>query len=245
MPGSLIAPCYPTEGAVVDTDTFVTTCYVTVDDLIKALSPPIQGNRRGRPPRLSDSEVITLTLLAQWHGRGSERAALRLAAQYWTALFPAVSTIEQSAFNRRVRSLAGLLARIGPAATEQVTRLVGESGYEALDCTAVPLMSRTRGERTRLFGRHEATIGRGGTDRDWYYGVKLCVAADEHGCVTGFLAGPANTEDRWMAEGLFRWRSDQDSGQPEPEELRAVLGPAHRRRGERIGPTGELWPVEG
>jgi len=231
----------------VDTDTFVTTCYVIVDDLLKALSSPVRQHRRGRPLLLSDSEFITLMLLAQWHGRGSERAALRCAQERFATYFPRISGLGQSSFNKRARSLWQTLARIGPAVTERIVRLDGgDSGaYEALDCTAIPLMSRRRGERTRLFGRDEATIGRGGVDQGWYYGVKLCIAVTMHGCATGFLAGPANTGDRWMAEGLLRWRAAPDSGQPAPEELAAVLGPTHRRGGARTGPTGPLWPPEG
>lgn len=226
------------------TDTFVTTVYVIVDDLLKLLQGP--RPRRGRPPLHSDSEIITLLLLAQWHGRGSERAALRFAQQHWEGYFPGIARVGQSSFNKRGRSLRGDLARIGPAVAAQAAALDGGGGvYEAVDCTAVPLMSLRRGERARLFGPGEASVGRGGVDRGWYYGVKLCMAVSAQGSATAFLAGPANTEDRWMAEALFRWRANPDGGQPTAEELAVVLGPAHRSRGARIGPTGPLWPVEG
>ena len=68
-------------------------------------------------------------------------------------------------------------------------------------------MRRCRGKRRRLFGA-EADIGRGGSDRDWYYGCKLLLSATPEGAVAGFLLGPANTEDRWMAESFFCWRKN-------------------------------------
>lgn len=230
-----------------DTDTFVTTCYVIVDDLLKVLSPPVQQPRRGRRPCLCDSEFITLMLLIQWHGRGSERAALRFAQQHWVSYFPGLAHLGQSSFNKRGRSLRQTLARIGPAVSARIAPQDGVEGclYEALDCTAVPLMSRRRGERTRLFRKDEASVGRGGVDRGWYYGVKLFIAVSAQGSATGFTVAPASTGDRWLAEGLFAWRRDPDAGQPTAEELAGVLGPSHQRGGGRTGPTGPLWPVEG
>ena len=67
--------------------------------------------------------------------------------------------------------------------------------YEVLDCVPVPLMRRCRGRRRRLFGA-EAAIGKGGSDRDWYYGCKLLLSVTAEGVVTGFTLAPADTEDR-------------------------------------------------
>ena len=51
------------------------------------------------------------------------------------------------------------------------------------------------------FAPGEAAIGKGGSDRRWEYGIKLLAVVEESGCVSGFIAGPANTEERWLAEG--------------------------------------------
>ena len=57
----------------VDFDTFLTTVYVLVDT---AVAQQPFAPHRGRPPHLSDSEVLTLLLLGQFLG-GSERHLLR------------------------------------------------------------------------------------------------------------------------------------------------------------------------
>lgn len=227
-----------------DTDTFVTALYVLVDDTLNP-NPTSRPNKRGRPGYLTASELVTVMLLLQWNARGSESEALRYATRHWTHFFPGLAKVQQSAFNQAARKHAGLAMRVGQAAVAQLAERKGGWSYETLDCTAVPLMSRRRGERTRLFKPDEAAMGRGGSDKDWYYGVKLFAALSERGCVSGFTVAPANTEDRWMAEGLFRWREDSEAGQPTEEELAGVLGPSHRRGGKRVGPTGPLWPVEG
>ncbi len=181
---------------------------------------------------------MALVLLAQWHHTGSERAFIRFAAHYWKGYFPALS---QSSFNRCMRKLGGLVSKI---AVRVGRRLAVEGfGYEAADGTVVSLMRRCRGEKHRLFGKEEAWIGRGGSDEEWEYGIRLFATAGAHGGVTGFAAGPANTEERWLAERVLSLRHKPSAGQPAPEELEAVLGPSHH--GRRKGPPGPLWPGEG
>jgi hypothetical protein len=105
----------------------------------------------------------------------------------------------------------------------------------------VPLARIARGRRHRVFAEDEAAIGRGGVDRRWYYGGKLLLAVQADGVITGFIVGPANTEERWLLEALLCWRHDPSRAPWTP----ADLPPSHRRGGGYVGPTGLLWPVEG
>lgn len=108
-----------------DPDTFLTAVYVIVDDLCQAKSGEVRPKRRGRKPVLSESEVITLALLSQWHGRGSERAFLRFAARHWRSYFPLLG---QSGFNKRVRALRSRIAELALEVGRQVRRLMGTGG---------------------------------------------------------------------------------------------------------------------
>lgn len=226
-----------------DLDTFLVTVYCIVDDLYHAHYAPIKPRRRGQRPGLSDSEVLTLTLLAQWQGRRSERAFLRYASRHWRAYFPHL--LSQSAFNRRVRDLAGGLCALGPQCGRQVAQVLAPSpAYAVLDTVPVPLMRRCRGQRHRCFAA-EAAIGCGGSDRDWYDGVPVLTVVEANGPISGFVMGPATTEARWLAEALLRWRVDPALPPPTATEVAPVLGPSHRRGGQRQGPTGPLAPRHG
>jgi hypothetical protein len=153
--------------------------------------------------------------------------------------------LDQSAFNRRARDLMGVLCALGPAIKQQAMAVLGLAPtYEVFDGVPVPLMRRCRGSQHRLF-RDEAAIGRGGSDKDWYYGVKMLSSVDEHGFLNGFVVGPANTEERWLAEGCLRWRLDPTMPAPTSHDLAGILGPTHRRGGQRQGPTGPLGPRQG
>lgn len=218
-----------------DADTFLVAVYTVVDDLYRTHYAPHKPIRRGRPPQLADSEVLTLMLLCQWRQDRSQAAFVRWVHAHRLADFPAMLT--PTAFGRRVRDLTGVLCQLGPLISQQLGVLVGTPQYEIIDAVPVPLMRRCRGERHRLFGA-EAAVGRGGSDAHWYYGCSLCDVVLADGVISGFVVGPASTNERWLAECLYRWRLDPWAPQPESEELAAVLGRRHRH--DRIGPTGPI-----
>jgi hypothetical protein len=218
-----------------DHDTFLTAVYTVVDDLYHAHFAARKPRRRGHQPEVSDSEILTLQLLAHWYGR-SEAALLRYAQRHWRAYFPRL--LSQSAFNRRSRDLAGLLTQL--VAVLAALDAPADPAYVALDSVPVPLARRCRGDQHKLFA-DEASIGLGGSDKEWYYGCRLLLSVSNTARIQGFTLGPANTDDRWLAEAQLCWQRDP-AGQPwEP----ADFPPSHKERGGRQGPTGPVWPRDG
>jgi hypothetical protein len=221
-----------------DVDTFLVTVYCLIDDLYRQHAGPVRASLPGRPGELSDSEVLTLSVLCQWQTSGSERQFVAWAATHWRSYFPRL--VSQSAFNRRARQLYGVLAQLGTWVRTTVEHQVGlVSVYEVIDGVPVPLMRRCRGHRRRCFGV-EADFGYGGSDQEQYYGVKVLAAVDAVGFITGWVVGPASTEEHWLAEALFRWRGEPDAPPPCADDLAAALGPSHRLGGTRRGPSGPL-----
>lgn len=221
-----------------DQDTFLVALYTTVDDLYRLHCAPAKPHRPGAKPSLSDSEVLTLVICAQFAGWG-ERRLVRYAQRHWRGYFPRL--LSQSATNRRVRDLAGVLAHLVPLVAAGLRQ--ADEAYEAFDGLPVPLLRRCRGERHRLFA-NEAGLGKGGSDRQWYYGCRLLVAVTPAGVITGFVYGPAGTEERWLAEALLCWRHDPRALPLTP----ADLPPPHPRKGDPhyyVGPTGPIRPQVG
>ena len=212
-----------------DLDTFLTALYSIVDDLYQQHYAPLKPRRPGRRPDLSDSEVLTLIICAQWHGR-SQRAFIRYAKEHWRSYFPRL--LSPSACNRRSRDLTGVLTHMVARVAKEMAAYLAP--YQAIDTVPVVLMRRRRGRRHRLFGP-EAAIGRGGCDRDWYYGCKLLLSVTPQGVCTGFVLAPANTEDRWVAEAFLCWRHALDQAPMAPEEL-----PRRRCGRVYVGPTGPV-----
>jgi hypothetical protein len=220
-----------------DLDTFLVALYTIVDDLYQARVAPQLLRGPGKRPTLSDSEVLTLALCAQW-SRRSERAVVRYTVKYWRAYFPRL--LSQSAYNRRHRRLGGLV-HLGPLVAQALG--AAASAYQVVDTVPVPLLRRCRGQHHRRFGA-EAAIGRGGSDHDWYYGCTLLVAVTREGVITGFPLAPASTEDRWMGEAFWCWRACPLAEPSPPRALPpplAAVGAMWGRPG-RAGPDRGLAP---
>jgi hypothetical protein len=225
-----------------ETDTFLVAVYTIVDDLYRERCLPFRVERRGCRPVVSDSEVLTLGLLCRWWRDGSERAFCAYARRTLRAYFP--RQLSQSAFNRRLRSLGGVLAALGGMVAERVGAVTGRPPtHEVIDGVAVPLMRRCRGER-KPFGM-DADIGRGGADKDWFFGIRMLVAVQPTGAISGFVAGPASTAEQWLAECLFRWRRAISLPAPTLEELAPLLGMTRAWVAARRGPVGALGPRHG
>ena len=213
-------------------DTFFTTLYCLVDDWCK--SCPIFGRRRprsGPPSRMSDAEVLTLAIAAQWRVGvpwRSERGMLRYLRKHGLKWFPTL--LQQSQFNCRARQVWPALVLLQE---EMADVLAGNALYEVVDCTPVPHCSLSQ---AKSHSRHwlSGKKGRGGNHGGWYYGEQLLLCATDKGVITGWLAGIANMDDRWMLEALLSSRQGQ-MRLIEPEL------PKHRAYGHRYIPTQQAF----
>lgn len=76
-----------------DLDTFLVALYTVVDDLYQQHAAPVKPVRPGPGPAVSDSEVLTLALCAQWGGAlGASVSAL--CADVLAGVFPAAAEPE-------------------------------------------------------------------------------------------------------------------------------------------------------
>lgn len=179
-----------------DFDYFVVTLYVLVDDWWRE-SHPRTVRWRGRPPILSDSEVLTLAILSQWSRFRSERDFWRFASAHLRQYFP--NLLSQSQINRRVRALEPELSALQRDLAE--TLLEPSSVYRMLDTTLIPAMVRVRACRKGLFAG-QATFGRCVSKTEWIYGFKVALSVTPQGVITAFGLAPANCDERPIGEFL-------------------------------------------
>ncbi|HJQ29529.1 MAG TPA: IS982 family transposase [Rubrobacter sp.] len=179
-----------------DLDSFLVSLYVLVDDWWK-LNHSSKPSKTGRPALLTDSEVITLAILAQWPRFRSERDFWRFAASHLREYFPTLCS--QSQFNRRVRALEPEMCSLQRAFSRELAE--PSAVYRVLDTTLVPAVVRVRASRKGLFAG-QATFGRSASKTEWVYGFKAALVVDPDGVITAFGLAPAASDERPIGEAL-------------------------------------------
>jgi len=178
-----------------------TSVYVLVDTLYQRLAAPYD-QRPGPRSAFSDSEVITLTLVAELLGLDEECAFLAYVDRHYRALFPLLP--ERSRYNRRRRQLieatnriraglmAALLAQLPPESTE----------LSVIDSVPVPVVGfhHARGDH-RWYG--EADYGKVPSKKQTIYGFKLHLLIPHSGLILDFVLAPAQHNDGTLTEQLL------------------------------------------
>jgi hypothetical protein len=179
---------------IADLDTLLTALYVELTDRI---IPLLGLGRRGpgKPPEVSDAELVCLAVAQVLLRFDDERHWLRAAPRLVGSLFPRL--LRQSEYNNRVKAAAPLmeaalrwLAEATPGSTE-LLRL--------MDATPVPCgQSAVTARRSDLYGY--AGYGYCPSHSRWYWGAKLLLICTCEGTVTGFcLANPKLCGERAQA----------------------------------------------
>jgi hypothetical protein len=153
----------------------------------------------GRPSLISDPEIPTLAILAQWPRFRSERDFFRFACAHLREYFPTLPS--QSQFNRRVRALEGEMKSL----QLHLARGMADASavYHVLDTTLIPAVAGVRACRKGLFAG-QATFGRCASKTEWVYGFKVGLAITPEGVVTTFCLAEASADGRPVGEILIR-----------------------------------------
>lgn len=176
-----------------DLDSLLIALYVAIDDLLNR--PP---RRRGRLPKLSDSELVCLAAAQVLLGCASEQRWLRFAWVRLGHLFPYLP--QQPGYNKRLRALAPVLGRVLRQLAEQTPSWCDR--LRLLDATPLPCAaSRETVERSAL--REIAGYGYCASHSRYFWGLKLYLLTTPDGIpVEWCLANPKLGEAE-VAEALL------------------------------------------
>lgn len=222
----------------IDLDTFLVALYTEVDDLYKG-EPAHLAHRPGVKPELSDSEVLTLSVCAQWGLWDSERGFGRFAAKHLRHLFPRL--LDQSQFNRRRRALY-------PALTQRLG--VDLERERLLDTKPVSVrLLKPHDDRVLIYdGR--AAVGWCQAKRQYYYGFKLVLSLSLDGVIVRYEMVPANADDREaaaevMEPGCRYWADKGFAGKAYQREWLETEGALVRAQPQRQGRLAERLRIPG
>src|SRR5215213_3059133 len=185
-----VASCNVDLGGLVhaDLDALVIALYVRVDDLLSARQGP------GRPPRITDAELIALAVAQMFLAIPNDRKFLALARFRLGHLFAYLP--KQPGYNKRLRKLAPTIARV-------ITHLAISSpsfcdNLRLLDSTPVPCgQSRETARRSELASY--AAYGWCKSHSRYFWGFRLYLLCAPDGMPIAFELAPANAPERIVA----------------------------------------------
>lgn len=175
-----------------DLDTLLTALYVKIDDMIG-------GPRwRGRPPQLTDSELVCLAVAQVLLGARSEAHWLRYANAHLRGMFPYLP--KRPGYNKRLRSALPVIKRV-------IRVLARDSDFWfdpqwIVDSTPIPCgMSRPTVQRSELAGW--AGYGYCASHSRFFWGLRLYLVCTPAGMpILWALANPKLGEREVLAAML-------------------------------------------
>lgn len=173
-------------------DDLLTAIYVLVDDFLPERTGP------GRPPRITDAELITLAIAQVFLGLPNDRQFLALARYRLGHLFAYLP--KQPAYNKRLRRLTGEIERA-------INYLAFTSpsfcdGLRLLDSTPVPCAaSRETVRRSQFAG--VAAYGYCRSHSRYFWGFRLYLLCSADGTPIAFELARANASEREVAREML------------------------------------------
>ena len=182
-----------------DLDTLATALYVRVDDLLKSEPGRVPSRPRvGIAPKLTDAELVTLSVIQALLGFTSEARWLRYARAHLRTLFPYLP--QQPGYNKRLRKLTAtigwLIATLG-----QDTSLFGDDVWVADSTPVECARSRETAKRSDLAGFAE--YGYCASHSRYFWGLRLHLLCTLHGLPVGAALTGAKADERQVLLGIL------------------------------------------
>ena len=178
-----------------------TYVYVVTDEVYQQAVAPYD-TRPGPRSGFTDSELLTVSIVAELVGLDAETRCLAYLRRNHPALFPLLP--ERSRYNRRRRQLAEVTNRLRGAVLARLWRVLAAEGADlgVIDSVPVPVVGFHHARHDhRWYG--EADYGRVAAKKQTIYGFKLHRLISRCGLVLDFALVAANQADGALAEQLL------------------------------------------
>lgn len=170
---------------------FIIAVFCSVDEWLKLLSVEYPLRGKGFAPALSDSEVITMEIVAEYQGIDADKAIWEYFRRHWWSWFPGLSS--RSTFVRQAANLWQYKAMI----QQRVARQLGadDDDVHLVDGIPIPLCQFSRAPQCRSF-QGEAGYGCCAAKKQTYYGFHGHLLITITGVITGFTLTEASGSER-------------------------------------------------
>ena len=173
------------------TDLF-TNVFVIIDDIYNEIIPMSISNRRNiNDSKLSDSEIITISIVGELLTIDSEKALFSLLKREYKNLFPKLG--DRTRFNRTKRNLHWVISKIRDYISSFMQSY--SNNIRIVDSMPIPVCEFGRAHFSKCF-KGEASYGRCPSKKQTYFGFKFHALTTVDGFLTDYVITPANVDDR-------------------------------------------------
>ncbi len=181
---------------------FILLVYTIVDDLYQQAVPVSVSQRRNvNTAKMSDSEIIALSICGELTGTDSENAWYSFVKRNYRHLFPRLCS--RTCFNRTRRALLQVTELLRQQLAQSFPMPV--SRYFVIDSFPLPVCKFGRARYCRSFRTEGANYGRCPSKKETYFGFKVHALITLEGYILAFEVTPASVDDR---EGLRDFAED-------------------------------------
>ena len=178
----------------------ITNWYVLVDDMyqliVENLSEPLRS--RGPMPQMSDSEVITVSLIIETFFQGHEEVGYAFVTQYLKDMFPDLLNLDR--FNVRRRNLIAIMEQIRRMLRNQ--KLDATNPFRIADSAPITLMTYTRGKRSQSAIGSEY-FGVVTSKKAKFFGLRLHATVTDEQLIDEWMVAPASVHDKTALDTLL------------------------------------------
>ena len=175
---------------------FILVVFVLIDDLYQTYAPISVTQRRNvKQAKLSDSEIITISICGELFGIDSEKAWFSFVKKNYKHLFPRIGS--RSRFNRTRRALLPMTEWLREKLLSECS--MSYSQYFIIDSFPLKVCKFGRAHFCKTFRWDGADYGKCPSKKETYFGYKVHAMITLEGFITTFEITPASVDDR---EGL-------------------------------------------
>jgi Transposase DDE domain len=183
-----------------------TLWYVLVDDAYKVLEHCLGSwRRRGTPPVFSDSEVITVAMIADTWFAGDEAKSLSFLRQYHRGMFPHLLSVSQ--FNERRRTLTLVIEQIRRYLLVHFHLIAPDDRQRLLDSVPIPICGYGRTARNQTAAGPDF-IGWIACKKAPFFGFRMQMTVTPEQVIDQWQLNPAGYKDGKVMFGLLSETAD-------------------------------------
>ncbi|WP_432406379.1 IS982 family transposase [Wukongibacter sp. M2B1] len=183
-----------------DLKDFIIVSYVIIDDIYQNITPTYIKERRNiNDCILSDSEMITISIVGELLTIDSEKAWFGFCRKNFRDLFP--KFCDRSRFNRTRRALHSVIDEI----RKEIASMLGYTNnpYRIIDSIPISVCKFGRARFHKTFRGYGANYGKCPSKKETYFGYKLHLLVSLNGFVTDFVLTSASIDDRKVVWDLL------------------------------------------